>query len=364
MEFIDLKSQQRRIKSQIQERINTVLNHGQYIMGPEVAELENCLEKYTGAKHCISNANGTDALLLALMAIGIKPGDEIITTPFSFFATTEVISFLGAVPVFVDIDSDTYNIDANLIEEKITPKTKAIIPVSLYGQCADYDAIEAVAKKHNLVTIEDAAQSFGATYKDKKSCNLTTISCTSFFPSKPLGCYGDGGACFTNNDEIAQKLRILRTHGQAKRYYHTEIGMNGRLDTIQAAILLAKMEIFEDEIIQRQKVAARYTELLEGVVKTQAILPYNRSAYAQYTIEVDDRTSFIQKMQEQGIPTAIHYPIPLHQQPVYSEQYKNESYPKSELAANRVVSLPMHPYLDEESQIRIVEAAKSAIHRT
>ena len=361
MEFIDLKSQQHRIQKKIQARINDVLNHGQYIMGPEVAELENCLEKYTGAKYCISNANGTDALLLALMAIGIKPGDEIITTPFSFFATAEVISFIGAIPVFVDIDSETYNIDANLIEKKITSKTKAIIPVSLYGQCADYDSIGSIAKQYNLVTIEDAAQSFGATYKERKSCNLTTISCTSFFPSKPLGCYGDGGACFTSDDVIAQKLRILRTHGQAKRYYHTEIGMNGRMDTIQAAILLAKMEIFEDEIIQRQKVAARYAELLEGVAKTQAVLPYNRSAYAQYTIEVDDRASFIQEMQEQGIPTAVHYPIPLHQQPVYSGQYQNESYPKSEIAASRVVSLPMHPYLDEDDQHRIITAVKKAI---
>nr|BFD59352.1 DegT/DnrJ/EryC1/StrS family aminotransferase [Bdellovibrio sp. CKG001] len=361
MEFIDLKSQQKRIHNLIQERINTVLENGQYIMGPEVFELEDRLAKYTGAKHCISNANGTDALLLALMAIGIKPGDEVITTPFSFFATAEVISLLGAVPVFVDIDSNTYNIDANRIEEKITSKTKAIIPVSLYGQCADYDAIEAIAKKYNLITIEDAAQSFGASYKDRKSCNLTTISCTSFFPSKPLGCYGDGGACFTNDDIIAEKLKILRTHGQAKRYYHTDVGINGRLDTLQAAILLAKMEIFDDEIALRQKIGSRYAELLNGVAKVQQILPHNKSAFAQYTIEVDNRDSFIQKMKDEGIPTAVHYPIPLHLQPVYAGKHQKGDYPKSEVAANRVVSLPMHPYLDEVSQNKIVAAVKKSL---
>ncbi|MFV8258344.1 DegT/DnrJ/EryC1/StrS family aminotransferase [Bdellovibrio bacteriovorus] len=361
MEFIDLKSQQKRIQKQIQERINTVLTNGQYIMGPEVFELEERLAKYTGSKHCISNANGTDALMLALMAIGIKPGDEVITTPFSFFATSEVISFFGAVPVFVDIDRETYNIDASRIEEKITKKTKAIIPVSLYGQCADYDAIEAIAAKHGIVTIEDAAQSFGATYKGKKSCNLTTISCTSFFPSKPLGCYGDGGACFTNDDKIAEKIKVLRTHGQARRYYHTDIGMNARLDTLQAAILLAKMEIFDDEIQLRHKVAARYNKLLEGIAPIQRILPENTSAYAQYTIEVDNRDSFIEKMKTLGVPTAVHYPIPLHLQPVYAGQYQKGSYPKSELAASRVVSLPMHPYLDEASQDEVVKAVKVAL---
>ncbi|MEK2687641.1 DegT/DnrJ/EryC1/StrS family aminotransferase [Bdellovibrio sp. GT3] len=361
MEFIDLKTQQKRIQKQVQEKINTVLNHGQYIMGPEVFELEERLAKYTGAKHCITNANGTDALMLALMAINIKPGDEVITTPFSFFATSEVISFFGAVPVFVDIDRETYNIDANLIEEKITKKTKAILPVSLYGQCADYDVIEEIAAKYGIVTIEDAAQSFGATYKNRKSCNLTKISCTSFFPSKPLGCYGDGGACFTNDDKIAEKIKILRTHGQAKRYYHTEIGMNARLDTLQAAILLAKMDIFDDEIQLRHEIGARYTKLIKDIAPTQKILTENTSAYAQYTIEVDNRESVINKMKEQGIPTAVHYPIPLHLQPVYAGQYKAGSYPKSEEAASRVVSLPMHPYLDEATQDKVVAAVKESL---
>lgn len=361
MEFIDLKSQQARIQKSLQERMNKVLANGQYIMGPEVAELESVLAKFTGSKHCITNANGTDALLLALMALGVKAGDEIITTPFSFFATAEVISFIGAIPVFVDIEPDTYMIDPKLIEAKITKKTKAIIPVSLYGQCADYDAINEVAVKYNLPVIEDAAQSFGASYKGRLSCNLTTISCTSFFPSKPLGCYGDGGACFTNDDALAEKLRVLRSHGQAKRYYHTEVGMNSRLDTLQAAILLSKMEIFAEEIVLRDKIGARYAHLLSDKVKAQKILAHNKSAYAQYTIEVDNRDQFIEALKKEGVPTAVHYPIPLHLQPVYEGQYKRGEYPLSEQAASRVVSLPMHPYLDEATQDKIVAVVKRAL---
>ncbi len=361
MDFIDLKSQQLRIRKMIENRMNTVLDHGQYIMGPEVAELEARLIQYTGAQHCISNSNGTDALLLALMALGTGPGDEVITTPLSFFATAEAISFLGAKPVFVDIDPNTYNLDPALIEARITPKTKAIIPVSLYGQCADHDAIDKVAQKYQLAVIEDAAQSFGATYKGRKSCNLSTISCTSFFPSKPLGGYGDGGACFTNDAQIAEKLRVLRTHGQPKRYVHTEIGMNGRLDTLQAAILLAKLEIFDDEVSLRQKIGARYTQLLEGVVKVQHIAAECTSVYAQYTIEVNNRADFIQKMTSAGIPTAVHYPVPLHLQPVYQGQYQAEEYKKSEKVAEHVVSLPMHPYLDEKTQDKIVSAVRDAV---
>lgn len=361
MEFIDLKSQQARIQKSLQERMNKVLANGQYIMGPEVAELESVLAKFTGSKHCITNANGTDALLLALMALGVKAGDEIITTPFSFFATAEVISFIGAIPVFVDIEPDTYMIDPKLIEAKITKKTKAIIPVSLYGQCADYDAINEIAVKYNLPVIEDAAQSFGASYKGRLSCNLTTISCTSFFPSKPLGCYGDGGACFTNDDALAEKLRVLRSHGQAKRYYHTEVGMNSRLDTLQAAILLSKMEIFAEEILLRDKIGARYTQLLGDKVKVQKILAHNKSAYAQYTIEVDNRDQFIEALKKEGVPTAVHYPIPLHLQPVYEGQHKRGEYPLSEQAASRVVSLPMHPYLDEATQDKIVAVVKRAV---
>lgn len=362
MEFIDLKSQQKLIRQNLEKRINAVLDHGQYIMGPEIEELEKKLAQYVGAKHCISNANGTDALLLALMAFDVQPGDEVITTPFSFFATTEVISFMKAVPVFVDINPETYNIDPKLIEAKITKKTKAIIPVSLYGQCADFDAINAVAKKHNIPVIEDAAQSFGATYKGKKSCNLSTMSCTSFFPSKPLGGYGDGGACFTNDDDLANKLRVLRLHGQAKRYYHTHIGMNGRLDTLQAAILLAKLELFEGEVQKREKIGARYTKALSSLARTQKIEDGNTCVYAQYTIEVDNRDQFIEKLKTLGVPTAVHYPIPLHLQPVYEKDgFKVGDFPLSEKAAARVVSLPMHPYLDEATQDKVVAAVKSAL---
>ena len=362
MEFIDLKTQQSKIKSSLQTRMNKVLEHGQYIMGPEIAELEKLLAAYVGVKHCITNANGTDALLLALMALDVKAGDEVITTPFSFFATTEVISLLGATPVFVDIAPQTYNINPALLEAKITSKTKAIIPVSLYGQCADMDTINAIANRHNLPVIEDAAQSFGATYKGKKSCALSTIACTSFFPSKPLGCYGDGGACFTNDDKIAEKLKILRVHGQAKRYYHTEIGLNGRLDTLQAAILLSKMEIFEEEVRKRLEIGARYSEQLQGTAKTIHVTKGSTCVYAQYTIEVDRREEFIQKMNAEGIPTAVHYPIPLHLQPVYSKQgYKTGDYPISEAAANRVVSLPMHPYLDIKTQDQIISAVKKLV---
>lgn len=357
MEFIDLKTQQHRIHNLIQKNINTVLAHGQYIMGPEVTELETKLAQYVGTKYCISNANGTDALLLALMALGIKAGDEVLTTPFSFFATTEVISLIGAIPVFCDINPDTYNIDPQLIEAKITAKTKAIIPVSLYGQCADFDTINSIAQKYKIPVIEDAAQSFGATYKGRLSCNLSDISCTSFFPSKPLGCYGDGGACFTNNEDLAQKMRVFRTHGQLKRYYHTEIGINGRLDTLQAAILLAKLEIFPDEVTKRSEIGARYKKHLGHKLKTQHLEAHSTSVYAQFTIEVNQRDQFIQKLNALKIPTAVHYPIPLHLQPVYQKDgYKPGDFVHSENAANRVVSLPMHPYLDPQTQDQIISA--------
>ncbi|MGZ3725618.1 MAG: DegT/DnrJ/EryC1/StrS family aminotransferase [Pseudobdellovibrio sp.] len=362
MEFIDLKSQQKLISQKLHSNIAKVLDHGQYIMGKEVEELEKTLAEYVGVKHCISNANGTDALILALMALDIKPGDEVITTAFSFFATCEVISMLGAKPVFVDIDPKTYNIDPLLIEAKITGKTKAIIPVSLYGQCADFDAINEIATRHKLTVIEDAAQSFGATYKGKKSGGVSTISCTSFFPSKPLGCYGDGGACFTNDDTIATKLRILRTHGQSKRYYHTHIGMNGRLDTLQAAILLAKFEIFPDEVTKRSQIGRRYATELSGVAATQYLPKDYTSVYAQFTIEVDHREKFMANMKELGVPTMVHYPIPLHLQPVYeNDGYKKGDFPHAEKASERVVSLPMHPYLDPVTQDQVVKAVKECI---
>lgn len=363
IEFIDLKTQQQRILPDLEWRMKTVLNHGQYIMGPEIAELEEKLAGYAGVRHCIAVASGTDALLIALMALGVGPGDEVITSPFTFIATGEIIAFLGATPVFIDIDPRTYNIDPLRIEPAITPRTKAIMPVSLYGQCADFDAINAIAARHNLPVVEDACQSFGATYNGRKSCGLSSIGCTSFFPSKPLGCYGDGGACFTDVDEIAGKMRQIRIHGQDRRYHHPVLGINGRMDTLQAAVLLAKLMVFDDEVAARARIGARYTELLQNLVNIPYIAPNNSSVYAQYTIQVSNRTSLQKKLEGQGIPTAVHYPVPLHLQPVFAgmELHKG-SFPLSEAAADRVISLPMHPYLAEEAQNIIVEALTGAIN--
>jgi UDP-2-acetamido-2-deoxy-ribo-hexuluronate aminotransferase len=348
MQFIDLKRQQALIKPQLDANIAKVLEHGQYIMGPEIAELEQALAKFTGAKHCLSVANGTDALLLALMALDVQADDEIITTPFTFIATGEVIALLGAKPVFVDVEEDTYNIDPKLIEAAITDKTKAIIAVDLYGQPADYTAINAIAEKHGIPVIEDAAQSLGATQNGKQAGNLATIGCTSFFPSKPLGCYGDGGACFTNDDEIAEKIRSLRVHGQTKRYYHEYIGINARMDTLQAAIVLAKLDIFPDEIKARQQVASWYQDAFKGSdVITPIIRAENTSVYGQYTVRVKNREELIAALKEQGIPTAVHYPMPLHLQPAFKHLNIAEgSLPISEALSHEVLSLPMHPYLD------------------
>jgi len=364
MQFIDLKTQYALIENDVLKGIKQVLEHGQYIMGPEIAELEKQLALFVGVKHAIVNASGTDALLMALMALDIKPGDEVITTPFSFFATAEVISLCHATPVFVDIDPLTYNIDASKLEAAITPKTKAIMPVCLYGQCADFDEINGIAAKYGIPVIEDAAQSFGATYKGKTSGSLSTVGCTSFFPSKPLGGYGDSGACFTDDDELAQKLIEIRIHGQNARYCHSRIGINGRMDTIQAAVLLEKMKIFPDEVIMRQKVAKRYDKLLSSLVKTPKIHSHNTSVYAQYTIEVADRSHIQQALQSEGIPTAVHYPISMHQQKALSYlPYKAGDFPHSEKASNGVISLPMHPYLKEEEQIKVCKAIARALNK-
>lgn len=359
MQFIDLKTQYQQVKEKIQKNIDTVLEHGQYIMGPEIAELENRLAEHIGVKHCIGVSSGTDALLISMMALDIGPGDEVITTPFSFIATAETIALLGAKPVFVDIDEKTYNIDPKLIESAITNKTKAIMPVSLYGQCADFDVINSVAKKHGLPVIEDGCQSFGATYKGRKSCGLSTIGTTSFFPSKPLGCYGDGGAIFTNDDELALIMKQVKNHGQDKRYHHARIGINGRLDTIQAAILLAKMDIFEQEVIARGKIGRGYSELLADVTIVPYIEEGNSSVYAQYTIQVDDRDHFTSKLKEADIPTAVHYPIPLNKQPALKQD--NDTIPVSDKLSECVVSLPMHPYLKEAEQDRIVSVIKDTL---
>lgn len=361
MDFIDLKSQYQRLKADIDAGIQRVLDHGQYILGPEVAELEEKLCEYTGAKHCITVANGTDALQIAQMALGIGPGDEVITPGFTYIATAETVALLGAKPVYVDVCPRSYNLDPTLLEAAITPRTKAIIPVSLYGQCADFDAINAIAARHGIPVIEDAAQSFGATYKGRKSCNLTTIACASFFPSKPLGCYGDGGAIFTNDDELAKVLRQIARHGQDRRYHHIRVGVNSRLDTLQAAILLPKLVVLDEELAQRQQVAQRYTALLNqaGITTTPHIEPHNQSAWAQYTIQVEHRDAVQTKLKAAGIPTAVHYPTPLNQQPAVADP--RAQLPVGDAVAQKVMSLPMHPGLDAATQDRIVHALSGLV---
>ncbi|MGM0984794.1 MAG: DegT/DnrJ/EryC1/StrS family aminotransferase [Pseudomonadota bacterium] len=356
MQFIDLAAQQARIKDKIDAGIQRVLAHGQYILGPEVAELEEKLAAYSGAKYCISCANGTDALQIAQMALGIGPGDEVITPGFTYIATAETVALLGAKPVYVDIDPRTYNLDPALLEAAITPRTKAIIPVSLYGQCADMDAINAIAEKHGISVIEDAAQSFGATYKGRKSCNLSTIATTSFFPSKPLGCYGDGGAIFTNDDELATVLRQIARHGQDRRYHHIRVGVNSRLDTLQAAILLPKLEIFDEELELRQQVGERYNRLLNeaGITARPYLELHNTSAWAQYTLRVESRTEVQARLKEKGVPTAVHYPIPLNQQPAVADAAVQ--LPEGDLAAQHVISLPMHPYMKKQEQEIVIQA--------
>jgi len=379
MQFIDLAKQQQRIKEKLDANIQKVLAHGQYIMGPEVKELETKLAAYVGAKHAVGCASGTDALLMALMALDIGPGDAVFTTPFTFIATAEVISLLGATPVFVDIDPKTYNIDPDKLDRAITafqakdpsrrPPSllpRAIIPVDLFGLTADYDAIDAVAKKYNLLVIEDAAQSFGAEYKNKKSCSFGRIACTSFFPAKPLGCYGDGGMCFTNDDALALQLDSIRVHGKGShKYDNARIGINGRLDTLQAAVLLAKFDIFPEEVELRQETAGRYSRLLEGhkTITTPHVPAGYRSAWAQYSILAKDETqrSALQKrLQENKIPTAIYYPKPLHLQTAFAGLgYKPGDFPVSEDTAGRIFSIPLHPYLMEQDQTKIAEAIKS-----
>lgn len=362
IQFIDLKSQYQALKPSIDARIQKVLDHGQYILGPEVAEMEGQLAAYTGAKHCISCASGTEALLMSLMALGIGPGDEVITTPFTFAATAEMIVLAGATPVYVDIEPDTCLIDAAKIEAKITPRTKAIMPVSLYGQVADMDAINAIAARHgNLPVIEDAAQSFGASYKGRKSCNVSTIGCTSFFPSKPLGCYGDGGAIFTNDDALAKALREIRTHGQERRYYHTRIGVGGRMDTIQCAVILGKLERFDWEIERRLALGEQYRRKLETAgakVRLLTVREGRDCVWAQYTVFVENREAVQKALAEQGIPTAVHYPLSLNRQPAYRDDASAAETVHSHRAAERVISLPMSADLSEEQMDRVVAAVK------
>ena len=362
MEFIDLAAQQKRLKKQIDKGIAQVLSHGKFILGPEVDELEESLSNYTGAKHCITVANGTDALQIAQMALGIGPGDEVITPGFTYIATAETVALLGATPVFVDIDKRTYNIDPKELEKAITKRTKAIIPVNLYGQCADFDSVNLIAEKHGIPVIEDAAQSFGAEYKGKKSCNLSTIACTSFFPSKPLGCYGDGGAIFTSDDELALIMRQIARHGQNRRYNHIRVGVNSRLDTMQAAILLSKLKILDEEIGLRNSFASIYNFKLgdRKDVITPFIEQHNLSAWAQYTVQVDKRVNVQQKLHSKNIPTSVHYPIPLNKQPAYKNI--DSLLPYGDEASNRVLSLPMHAYMNSTQIDKVVDELLSALN--
>jgi len=365
--FIDLKTQYLALKESIDSRIQKVLDSGAYINGPEVTELESKLAAHTGVKHVLACASGTDALLIPMMALGIGPGDEVITTAFSFIATAETIVLAGATPVYVDIDKKTFNIDPKAIEKAITPKTKAIVPVSLYGQMADMDEINAIAKKHNLFVIEDTAQSYGAQYKGRRSGSLTVAAGTSFYPAKPLGCYGDGGAIFTNDDNLAKVMKEIREHGSEKRYYHTRLGVNGRLDTIQCAILLAKLERYEWEIQQRQRVADRYNQAFAEIKAPEFSFPYvkpdRNSVWAQYTLTVANRPEFQKRLQEQGVPTSIHYPMTMADQPWYKQHLGNArvEIPVSRWAADHVISLPMYPDMDNSTQDRVIEAVLKSI---
>lgn len=373
MQFIDLKTQQAAIKANLERRINDVLSHGQYIMGAEVRELENTLADYVGTRHCISVASGTEALLIALMAIGVGSGDEVITSPFTFVATAEVIVLLGATPVFVDVNPATACIDASSIASKISSRTKAIIPVSLYGQVADIDEINAIAATYgNIPVIEDGAQSFGATYCGRKSCGLSTIGATSFFPSKPLGCYGDGGALFTDDDDLATAASEIRTHGQSKRYVHTRIGVGGRMDTLQCAILLAKWPRFSWEVAERERIGLRYSKLLAEAIpnfrsldtadlpsplegtRGLIVLPDRTCVHAQYTILVPQRAEVQQRLNAVGIPTAVHYPVPVNEQPAYRDLCNGNPTPVSAWLAEHVISLPMGPDLSAEDQDTVI----------
>jgi len=362
MQFIDLKAQYHRYQPEIDARIRKVLEHGNFIMGPEIAELEKALADYVGVPHAITCASGTDSLEIALRALGIGPGDEVITVPFTWISSAESIALVGAKPVFVDIDPLDYNLDATKLAEAITPKTKAIMPVSLFGQLPDMEGINQLASKRNIPVLEDAAQSFGATRHGRKSCAVSKVGSTSFFPAKPLGCYGDGGALFTSDGGLAEKMRAIRTHGGIQRHHHPHLGMNGRFDTLQAAILLPKLAHFPQEVEARGKIGARYSELLKGVCITPQIRPGNTHVYAQYTIRVPNRDQVAEKLKARGIPTAVYYPKCLHEQPVFSGLgYRWGDFPEAEKASREVLSLPMHPFLSAEEQDEIVAKFKKLI---
>lgn len=364
MDFIDLKTQYQNYRSEIDPLLSDIMANARFIMGPELKAFETQAAEYIGSSYAIGCSSGTDALLLALMAIDIQPGDEVITTPFTFIATVEVISLLKAKPVFVDIDEKNYNIDIDQLESKITDKTKAFIPVSLYGQCPDMNKINQIAEKHKITVIEDAAQSFGAIYKGRKSCNLSKIGATSFFPSKPLGGYGDGGMVFTSDDALADKMKQLLNHGQNARYQHKYVGINGRLDNIQAAVLSVKLKHFEAEAIKRFSIGRKYNDLLKDTdVIIPMVEPYtDRHVFAQYSIRVKNRDKVVGFLKEKQIPTAIHYPVPIHLQEAYSYLgNKKGSFPVSENISNEIMSLPMHPLLTEDAQKFITDQIKAIV---
>lgn len=365
--FIDLKAQYKAIKEDVNQRIQKVLEHGAFINGPEVAEIEKKLADFVGVKYALACSNGTDALTIPLMALGIKEGDEVITTAFSFIATAETIVLAGGTPVYVDIDPKTFNLDPAQVEKAITPKTKAIMPVSLYGQLPDMDALQAIAKKHNLHVIEDAAQSFGATYKGKRSCSFTIASGTSFFPAKPLGCYGDGGAMFTNDEKMMTAMKEIREHGSEARYYHTRLGMNARLDTLQCAILLSKLERYPWEIEQRERIARKYNEAFASIQAKDFSYPQvakdHHSVWAQYTVTVQDRAAFQKTLQAAGVPTSIHYPRIMPDQPWYKQNANKcvGDLQNARWAAEHVISLPMYPDMDDQTQNYIIEQVTKAL---
>lgn len=362
MQFIDLKTQYARYREVIDQRMRAVMDHGQFIMGPEVAELESALAAYVGTRHCLTVASGTDSLEIALRALGIGAGDEVITVPFTWISSAEVVGLVGARPVFVDIESAGYNMDPDLLEAAITPRTKAVMPVSLFGQMPDYDRINAIAARHGLAVIEDGAQSFGATQRGRRSCGVTTVGSTSFFPAKPLGCYGDGGALFTNDDKLNERMKAIRSHGGLVRHHHPLLGMNGRFDTLQAAVVLAKLPHFDWEVRERERIGARYTDALGRHCGVPRVLPGNTHVYAQYTVRVQDRDAVAERLKAAGIPTAVYYPKCLHEQPVFADLgYRWGDFSESERASREVLSLPMHPFLSEADQDRVVAAVAKAV---
>lgn len=356
MEFVDLKAQYAHYKDEIDCRIQRVLDHGHFIMGPEIDELEEALAQYVGVAHCITVASGTDALEIALRVLKIGPGDEVITVPFTWISTAEVILLVGAKPVFVDIDPVSFTMDVNAFEKAITPRTKAVIPVNLFGQMADYQRINQLAKKSGITVIEDGAQSFGATQKGMRSCGMTPIGSTSFFPAKPLGCYGDGGALFTNDAELAARIRAIRTHGGIQRHQHDFVGMNGRFDTLQAAVVLAKLPHLDWELRERNRLGTRYTESLRESVVVPKTMPGNTHVYAAYTVQSRRREEIVAQLKAKGIPFAIFYPKCLHEQPPFASLgYRWGDFPHAEKASREVLSLPIHPFLAAADQDRVIE---------